>query len=501
MIFIIIAILFLILIALKVRLRLFKLSKALGVDHWYWLLCIEDAKKRRKLPAKLPYFMLEIEEQWYPPLFPGLMALFPLDLLKKHGGRIAQWIDLLNGFIIFFSVLWLSKNIFLAFLAGFSYIIAIFPLSYNTQLQPRGLANFLLTTTMVCLWFFIETNDWKIWGLMLTFSTLILFLHKMTTQMWVIYILGFSFWAKDLRILSLLPASVLTAIIVSGGFYVKVLRAHCDIISFWHKNIKYLGSHQYYESPQYKKDGFTSTAIHQWNFQHLIRKLIRLFQYNVYIIFLPLLIYYSLTGSFNRFESFLWIWLGITYLWALLTTFFPYFIALGAGEYYLYQSFFPLFSLFALVIHNLPITSQWAFFVLWGISLFASGVFFERYKYSIANPTSIKNQNDLYEILDYLKKLPKDGVFCIPFTLPDITAYWTRKRVFWGGHGYGFKILSPYFPIMKVSLQQVLSINPLNYLLFWNKYLDSLEDVGLKVGIHLKFLISHGEYELYEVIK
>jgi hypothetical protein len=32
-------------------------------------------------------------------------------------------------------------------------------------------------------------------------------------------------------------------------------------------------------------------------------------------------------------------------------------------------------------------------------------------------------------------------------------------------------------------------------------YLDSLEDIGLKVGQDLKFLFCKGEYELYEVVK
>src|SRR4030043_264039 len=107
------------LIGLWVRIRPLRANPALGVDHWYWLLCAEDVKKRRKLPPKLPYFMLEIEEQWYPPLFAGLLALLPIRFLEKNGGKISQLIDLLHGLLIFLAVLWTSGRILAPFLSSF----------------------------------------------------------------------------------------------------------------------------------------------------------------------------------------------------------------------------------------------------------------------------------------------------------------------------------------------------------------------------------------------
>src|SRR4030042_6521586 len=179
------------LIGLWVRIRPLRANPALGVDHWYWLLCAEDVKRRRKLPPRLPYFMLEIEEQWYPPLFAGLLALLPMKWLKDYGGLISQSIDILHGFVIFLAVLWFSNSLVIAFLSGLSYLIAWFPLTYNTQLQPRGLANLLLTLAIGGLWFYIDTGSYSIWIGVLILSVILLFLHKMTVQMWVIYLLGF----------------------------------------------------------------------------------------------------------------------------------------------------------------------------------------------------------------------------------------------------------------------------------------------------------------------
>jgi hypothetical protein len=126
----------------------------------------------------------------------------------------------------------------------------------------------------------------------------------------------------------------------------------------------------------------------------------------------------------------------------------------------------------------------------------------ERYCRSIPPHKTAIARNGLKEVLDYLKALPKDGVFCIPFLLPDETAFWTRKKVFWGGHSYGFHaLLKPYFPIMREEVKEILRNKPLNYLLFWRGYLRSLKDIGLEEGKNIQYLFGKGDYELYEVVK
>ncbi len=489
-------------VSLGIRVRPFLQNPGLGVDTWYWFLCAEDVRKRRRLPPVLRYFMLEIEEQWYPPLYAGLLAFVPIRLLERYGGILSQTIDLLSGMLIFVGVLLGSDSVAVAFLSGLSYIIAFFPLSYNTQLQPRGLGNLLLTCGVMGVWFYSENHLLGFWMGVLALSLILLFLHKMTVQMWIVYLLGFGLWKMDWSILLLIPTSVLLAIVVSRGFYLKMIKAHWDIVSYWHKNIQYLGSHQFYESPIYRKEGFVSTAVHKKGLTPGIGKLLNIFNYNVFILVIPILIYHGLIHGQTRLETFLWLWLGLTYFWALLTTFASYFKALGAGVYYVYQSFFPLFLLTALSVRQMPIHLQWWFFILWGVGLFLSGSLWEKYCASITIQKNSSAQGDLRAALDYLKALPKDGVFCIPFTLPDVTAYRTRKRVFWGGHSYGFNAhLQPYFPVMKENVLEILKKKSLSYILFWTKYLDSLDDIGLKVGRDVTFRFGKGEYEVYEVIK
>jgi hypothetical protein len=489
-------------LCLLIRFRPLWINPTLGVDQWYWLLCAEDVRRRRKLPSRLPYFMLEIEEQWYPPLFAGLLALLPMNWLKTHGGRISQCIDLLHGFVICFAVFWFCNNWIITFLSGVSYLIAWFPLSYNTQLQPRGLANLLLTLATGGLWFCIDTDFFSIWVGVLVISVILLFLHKMTVQMWVVYLLTFAVWARDWTIFLLIPASVVLAVLFSRGFYLKMLKAHWDIVSFWHENIRYLGSHQYYESPLYRNEEFASTAHHRRGWRHQVRKLMSLFKYNAFSLLLPILAYQTLRQPSGKFVTFLWIWLCVTYVWGLLTTFIPYFLALGGGHYYLYQTFVPLFLLAGLVWPSMASTPQCLLFACWGLGLVYSAVKWEKYCRSVGVNEAAVFGGDLKELLEYLKALPKDGVFCIPLTLSEGTAFQTRKKVFWGGHSYGFHaLLEPYFPIMRMDVKETLKRMPLNYLLFWREYLKSLKDIGLEEGKDLKYLFGKGKYELYEVVK
>lgn len=493
--------LLLILLGLAIRFRPFWINPNLGVDHWYWLLCAEDVKRRRKLPPRLPYFMLEIEEQWYPPLYAGLLSLLPMKWLEKHGGKLSQSIDLLQAIVIFLSVYWVSNNTIIAFLSGLSYMIAYFPMSCNIQLQPRSLANLLLTLVMVGLWFYIDTGSFAIWGGVLVISLVLLFLHKMTVQMWVIYILGFGIW--DWKILLLLPAAVLLAIIVSKGFYIKMLRAHWDIVSFWHENINFLLGHQYYESPlYYKRDELRPIPWQHNSAKRFFLRLLGIPQYNVFALLLLPLIYFAITHPQGRLEIFLWTWVVLTYLWAFSTTLFPYFKALGTGSFYVYYTYFPLFLLSGISTRFMPVSFRWWLFVFWAISLSFSIIAWVRFCKSIARSKTASVGEDFREVLSYLKNLPKDGVFCIPFHLLDATAYWTRKKVFWGGHSYGFhKLLKPYFPIMRADVKDTLRKKPLNYLLFWRGYLNSLKDIGLEEGEDIRSLFSKGEYALYEVVK
>lgn len=486
-----------------VRLLPFRRCPTPGVDNWYWLLVAEDVKRRRRLPACLPYYMLEDPEQWYPPLYSGLLALVPIRLLERHGGKMAQLVDVAHGLVVVGAVLAAGGHAVVAAAAGASYALAYFPLAYNVQLQPRGLANLLLTLTVGGLWWYHATGSVAVWCGVLAVSVALLLLHKMTVQMWVVYLVGFGLWAWDWRIPALLPASMAAAVVVTGGFYVKVLRAHWDIVTFWHQNLRQLGSHQYYESPPYRKEGFATTAYHQPGRRGLVGKLVSLATYNVFLVMVPVLAYAAATAGAGpaRLDAFLWVWLGLSCGWALVTTFVPGFQALGAGVYYMYQSFVPLFALAGRYLWEAPLPVRAIGLGLWLLAFVVSIRAYATYIRSLGRADATALNDDLRHVLDHLGGLPDGGVYCIPFQLPEVVAYWTRKKVFWGGHGYGFhRYLKPYFPVMREPVPETLRRWDLRYVLLWRGYLDALKDIGLAEGRDVRLLAQKGEYALYEVV-
>lgn len=492
--------------SLALRFKALSLKADLEVDNWYWLLCAEDVRRRRRLPARLPYFLLEEEEQWYPPLYSAFLALFPGRFLQRWGGHLAQVQDMLYGLAIFVGVYLAGGGLLVASLSALSFAIAYLPLSYNMQLQPRSLANLLLAGTMLSVWRYLASGALVWWLAALAGVGTLLFLHKMTAQMMVVYGTAAALVFRSAPVAALLPAAMLLALGVSGGFYLKMLRAHWDIVTFWHENIGWIGSHQYYESPRYRKAGHRTTAFHQPGWRGLLRKARDLLYANPFALLLPVLMGAALNQVQGRlwpleaspFQRFLWLWLLATYGWALATTYIPPATALGAGVYYVYHSFLPLFVLVATYLGSLGLPGQLAILGLWGVGALLSLRRIARFYRSI--PVSTPSDG-LRPVLDHLRQLPGQRVFCIPFTLPDITAYVTRKQVFWGGHSYGFhRLLKPYFPVMKADVQETLAVWHLDYVLFWRRYLDHMEEIGLVEGRDVTLLCEHGEYALYEVL-
>ena len=61
--------------------------QGLGVDHWFWKTYIETYRRERRFPPELPQYVLD-EAQWYPPLFPMLLArLLGLPSVVSLGGN------------------------------------------------------------------------------------------------------------------------------------------------------------------------------------------------------------------------------------------------------------------------------------------------------------------------------------------------------------------------------------------------------------------------------
>ena len=248
--------------------------RAAGVDQWFWRAYIEKLRATKMFPPQLPQFLLD-EAQWYPPLFPVVLSKLPAALFSQHGRYLAVLIDLLRLLVLVLATRWISDSDAAAFLAGAAYSMTPLLVTYNMQLNPRGMAALLLD--LCCLTvaaLLLKDHTPWLWSAALFLAGLVLLTHKMTSQLfWFISLAGAAM-SRQMELALLVPGGMAAAYLLSGGFYRKVLSAHADIISFWYRNWRWSGSNPILESPVYGEPAFESpTKYYRSGWRSWLRRL------------------------------------------------------------------------------------------------------------------------------------------------------------------------------------------------------------------------------------
>jgi hypothetical protein len=459
-------------VALFLRVLPHRFAKgSLSVDHWFWRSYIETYRRDRRFPPTLPQYLLD-EHQWYPPLFPLLMAVFPAALFARSGFWVSVGIDLLRMAVLLGTTAWLtSGDIYAVVVAGLIYATSPILISYNTQLNPRGLGALFLDGAVLLVIGQLQFDGpvW-LWGLALGLTALILLTHKMTTQLLWFLCLASGLILQDWRLLALIPGSILTALILSKGFYWRVMQAHWDIVKFWHRNWRWLQAHPIKESPIYGTSGYeTPTKFHQKGLAGVLRHFRYLLGFNL-AAWLILAVSITTAGPapIVTVVSGILLWLQLTLLFCVLTVFVPSLKCLGSGYYYLYNAAFPV-ALQAGILS----TGSTASGLLWGTfigavvaNLIALAFYYRKLRANIQGPES-----QFEDVIEFLKEKPHGAVLCFPLQLSERVAYQTRHPVVWGAHGYGFQRVEPIFPRLLLPIREVLQRYRVKYLVAQEGYL------------------------------
>lgn len=466
-----------------------------GVDHWFWRAYIDEYRRNRIFPPVLPQFLLD-SHQWYPPLFPLLLARLPKEFFNQYSHISAVIIDLVRLSLLMFAAYLVTGRTNSMVASGLAYSLTPILISYNTQLNPRGLgALFLDAIVLLLIWLVWHGGGIWAWGLVAIISGMVLLTHKMTTQLfWFSSILaGFVF--MDWRFLMLVPASIISALILSRGFYLNVLKAHWDIVAFWSRNWKWLSAHQILESPIYGTSEFEDlpTKYFRSGFAGLIHPLKFIFGFNPWgwIIFFAALWVYG--PSTNLTDEDLWMiqWLGFVLLLILLTTFVPFMRSLGNGYLYNYNAAFPASLLVAMIWGGHKHTHMVN--VLLGVTLLfcLAGIVF--YFWKLKHSKTLKVDSDMEVVIKHLQKSPDGVVFCLPNSWHDLIAYRTNQKVLAGGHGFGFKLLEPIWPRLLMPISEVIEKYQVRYILTTDGYLPENFIQEFPVNSVTEF----GPYRLY----
>jgi hypothetical protein len=437
----------------------------IGVDHWFWKGYIERYRKEGKFPPHLPQYLLDVA-QWYPPTFPLLLSLLPATLFDRFSHMIAILIDLARATSLMAMVYSLTSGDAMAVgIAGGVYALTPLLISYNVQLNPRGLGAILLDLVFfsATLLFFFKAPPW-LWWVLVPASGLLLLTHKMTTQLfWFLCIVGGIF--LDWRVAALIPLSIAVALVFSLGFYWKVLVAHWDIVSFWYRNWPWLGANPVLESPIYGSPAYqTPRKMHQGGLLGTAKHLFSQCAYNpfAWLLLGVLILNPLLPIHLEGFPLYITGGLALTLLFALGTALLPPIRCLGAGHLYLYNAAFGSSLVWALLYHKNA--QQIAPFLLIGAA--ASIVAIARFYWHVKQSPTLKVDSDFQAALDFLSSQPRAAVICVPPQWYDVVAYKTGFPVLYGGHGYGFKQLEPTYPRLLVPLLDLIEEFDSRYILY-----------------------------------
>lgn len=466
------------------RMLIFYYSRKLGVDHYYWLSCVKNFKKQKKIPFKIKNkYLLEHDEQYYPPGFAVFLSIFSVKFLEKNGSYIIPiLIDILCLFLtlgFFKDSLSYSNFLILVCL----YISAPILIVYNTQLTSRGLGNLFFMCSMLGLISFINYNEYFI---LLVISSSIFFAlmyltHKMTTQYCLFLFLllifsGLNYESKIFIILTILLGSTISVFIVGYEFSKMQLKTHIEIIAFWNRNWKNIGSHQFKDSKFYSQGNqIIGSKYHKLNLRGYLNYLKIIFSYLPSLLLAP----YSILVF--DIPEWLKIWLISSIVISFATMFIPKLRCLGGGHLYLFNTVVPI--AISWTFGSNSNNEKILFLLIILISFLISLIALYRRKTTII--TDVADTN----LIKYLNTHQNMNIGVFPTTFAERVAYETDHNVLWGAHGYSFVDVEPTWPVAKMTLTNMYQKYDLDMIvvnLIWWKEVINLEELNLKFNVLYK---------------
>lgn len=466
----------------------------LGVDHWFWKGYIQEYRRNRRFPPVLPQYVLD-EAQWYPPAFPLLMAALPTAIFERYSSQIAILIDLARMVLLLAVASWQTDgNWTVILIAGAVYATTPIQISYNVQLNPRGVGAIMLDALLMGLLWIRQAGPPSAHVAVLLLGGLILLTHKMTTQLLWFLLLGTAAIYRRWEILLLIPATIAVAIVISRGFYINVLRAHWDIVSFWARNWRWIGADPIRESPIYGNGRYERPKkLHKSGMRGVLWHCFILFGFNPAAWISCLLIYERLfvESAMLIYPTPILVWVLLTCAFACLTAFVPVLKCIGPGYLYVYNTSLLVSLVLGLTFEftKAPQLSTTLIMLAMGLNLVGVALYYRQ----VLRDKRTRVDDDLKTMLGELRDLPRGVVMCIPSHWSEVVAYKTGQAVLWGAHGYGFRRLEPTWPRLLLPIREIVRRYGVRYLLTMDEMVVPVFEADLQPATEIR----HGEYRLY----
>lgn len=389
---------------------------AVSTDTYYHLCAAEAIRQNSfKVPERLKEYLMNSPYD-YPPIFHCLLALFEKSKREWLERYISAAIDTLHAIAVLLFTYYFFKNVFpvenhiqyslvttVLFLSSPALLsISAGPRAY--QATPRVLGEFLAGLSFMAS-FLYYFNGSMLWGTVSVLASAVALLtSKFSAQVILFFSLILALFLKSIFFFLLPIFALIAAMVLSGGYYLKVLKGH-----FGHLYIFKKVTMKKYLSVKNKNRLIDVTSLLRDLFYNYKKAFNTLFINNTFLIVairnpqLALLvpIYMVLLPHFDIREPrfFLTAWVVASLICFVVTSLKP-FQFLGEGDRYLEYSILPqmiLFTAFVMPSHSKSV-------LIWVLL----GYHFVLYIVNVLAFTKIcrkdpKLEKDKEEVFDFLK--------------------------------------------------------------------------------------------------
>lgn len=465
------------------------INRYFGVDVWSRML---EANYIRKNGHKIP--MKEISDGFiiegylnYPPVFPWLLSFLQKKTLLRFQGFIAPLFDVVQNILVFIATLQLTGNLQIAMLAQVIYATIPLAILENSYLTPRSLGYLVFTCAFypLLLYSLVPNPLYLIVGF--AFTLLCFFTHRFALQSLLFICLFFSIVDRNPFYLGVFLGAFVLAIIISRGYYLRVLDGHIANIYFWVQNYKLRFAHQVRGIVKKRQ---------KWDFVSLVYFVlgkftpVTLIGTNLWVV-LP--IFFFIEGVFN-FGIIPWhivmeplyfkmsLWVIFFYVIGVLILSIKYLQPIGEGQRYLEMTFAPTAVLSAVIFASLLQTNLamigLALFLLIlftnvGLTIISQwmGIINDRYR------SLYKDMREVFAFINRVKPTPR--ILCIPHQITTMVVYNTKAKVLVDIQSGTLQRMQDVYPILRKPVKDLAKKYGLNMLIL-KKYYASMEELKLE---------------------
>ncbi len=462
-------------------------NRYFGVDTWRHLAAADYIRKFKRLPGILKDKYLINEPADYPPFLRIILACLSKKFLTQFQWIVSPFFDFFHSLLVFWIAFTISGNLTLAVVAQLVYSFNPLVVMENSNLTTRSLASLLFTPTFYFLICYSLGLGRVYLVLAVILATVLFLTHRMAIQALLILCFTFTCLHKDILYMGVFCSSMILAIILSGGFYLKILKGHLAMLQFWKRNIHHRYAHQIKGLlPKDQENPDMVFRIYQY-----IKKVpfVAVLAGNPFVV-VSVLGVFLLRSKLDNYAGFSSQMISSLYLWGLTLLVFGILVRqlkfiefMGEGERYLEYAGLPI-ALLSGIIFAYGMHTPFRPFYLWGfVSLFlfvdVLPALFLQQKV-IVGDTERSVTPDLEKIFEYIDSIKGEvRLMTFPLALADMAMYFTKSKVLSTDSGWAhLKYYSDFFPVLKKSLKEIFETYRINYILINERYI-SLADLKL----------------------